>query len=393
MANIHEYLVWRGDVPFSVSPFNEVDGLVLSELAYADFHGIIPESGERIAIEEVRRLFWEKHTKEEIMAQDSYTKTAPFMLDSMAGKGRFACTEMANYYDVIDTDVDIQLAAVTFYLPDGTAFAAFRGTDDTVVGWKEDFNLSYMPETEGQRRAANYLNEHFGGKDILLRVGGHSKGGNLAMYAAVCSEPDVRKRIVAVYNNDGPGFLEAFTETEAYRDMLPRIICTVPEEAVIGTLLTSEAYQHVVKSTANGIFQHDGFSWQVMGDHFVEVGKRTDASMALETTLRQWLCEQSEDNRRSFVNTLFGLLESTGRATLGEIKGDLPGSLASMWKMLETMEKEQRELIWNMITQFFAAGSDTLLQETRKALLTKLGNIQLPQLLRRTPDPEPEENG
>ena len=129
----------------------------------------------------------------------------------------------------------------------------------------------------------------------------------------------------------------------------------------------------------------------MIGDHFVEVGKRTDTSIALETTLRQWLYEQSEDNRRMFVNTLFSLLESTGRTTIGEIKGDLPGSLASMWKMLETMQKEQRETIWNMIAQFFAAGSDTLLQETQKTLLSRLGNIQLPQLLRRSADPKPEE--
>lgn len=389
MANIHEYLTWRGDVPFSVSPFNEVDGLVLSELAYADFHGVVPESGERLTIEEVRRLFWEKHTKEEIMAQDSYTKTAPFLLDGMAGKGRFAGTVMSDYYDVIDSDMDIQQAAVTFYLPDGTAFVAFRGTDDTLVGWKEDFNLSYMPETEGQRRAADYLNRHFLSQTIPLRVGGHSKGGNLAMYAAVSAAPEVRSRIIAVYNNDGPGFLKAFTETEAYREMLPRIICIVPEKAVIGTLLTSEAYQHVVKSTANGIFQHDGFSWNVLGDHFVEADKRSGGSIVLETTLHQWLAEQSEVNRRTFVNTLFGLLESTGRSTIGEIKEDLLPSMAAMWKMMEAIPKTRRDTIWNMIAQFFAAGSDTLLQETRKTLLSRLETIQIPKS---GADFKPEEN-
>ncbi len=389
MANIHEYLIWRGDVPFSISPFNEVDGLVLSELVYTDFHGVAPENGERITIEEIRRLFWEKHTKEEIMAQNTYTKTAPLLLDGMAGKGRFGGTAVAHYYDVVDTDADIQLAAVTFYLPDGTAFVAFRGTDDTVVGWKEDFNMSYMPETEGQRRAAKYLNEHFSGQAIPLRVGGHSKGGNLAMYAAVCADPEIRERIIAVYNNDGPGFLRQFTETDAYRAMLPRIICTVPEKAVIGTLLSSEAYQHVVKSTANGIFQHDGFSWQVLGDHFVETEKRTDSSIMLESTLHQWLSEQSEENRRLFVNTLFSLLESTGKATIGEIKGDLPGSLISMRRMLDTMPKEQRDTIWNMITQFFATGSDTLLQETKKSLLSRLETFSLSKLGLR---PDPEEN-
>lgn len=389
MANIHDYLIWRGDVPLSVSPFNEVDGLVLSELVYADFHGVVPEGGERVTIEEARRLFWDKHTKEEIMAQDSYTKTAPFLLDGMAGKARFGGTAMAYYYDVIDTDEDIQLAAVTFYLPDGTAFVAFRGTDDTVVGWKEDFFLSYMPETEGQRRAAQYLNRHFSGQTLLLRVGGHSKGGNLAMFAAIKADPQVRRQIIAVYNNDGPGFLKEFTETDAYRDMLPRIICTVPEKAVIGTLLTNKAYQHVVKSTASGIYQHDGFSWQVLGTRFVETEKRTEGSVVLESTLHQWLSEQSEENRRMFVNTLFGLLESTGKATIGEIKGDMLGSLLSMKKMLETMQKEQRDTIWNMLVQFFMAGSDTLLQGTKKALLSRLETIQLPKL---PINPAPEEN-
>ena len=390
MANIHEYLIWRGDVPFTVSPFNEVDALVLSELAYTDFHGVLSEEGEqRITVEVARRLFWEKHTREEIMAMDSYTKTAPFLMDEMAGKGRFGGTVMAYYYDVIDTNVDVQLAALTFYLPDGTAFVAFRGTDDTVVGWKEDFNLSYMLATEGQRRAAEYLTRHFSGQSISIRVGGHSKGGNLAMYAAVCAEKAVRDRIIAVYNNDGPGFLKEFTETEAYRDMVPRFICTVPEKAVIGTLLNSKAFQHVVKSTASGIFQHDGFSWNVLGNRFVEVDRRSDSSIALEMTLHQWLEEQNESNRRTFVNTMFGLLESTGRSTIGEIKGDLPGSLATMWKMLETMNKEQRELVWNMIMQFLAAGGDTILQEMRKLMLNKLANLSLPKIGN---EPKPEEN-
>ena len=390
MANIHEYLTWRGDVPLSVSPFNEVDGLVLSELAYASFQGILTENEERMTIEEVRRRFWEIHTKEEIMAQDSYTKTAPFLLDGMAGKPRFGGTVMAYYLDVIDTEEDIQLAAVTFYLPDGTAFAAFRGTDDSVVGWKEDFNLSYMPETEGQRRAAQYLNAHFTDHRIPLRVGGHSKGGNLAMYAAICASEEVRKNIVAVYNNDGPGFLESFTETEAYRDMLPRIICTVPEKAVVGTLLTNGAYQHIVKSTANGIFQHDGFSWEVLGTHFVEAEGRSDGSVALESTLHQWLTEQSEEKRRMFVNTMFGLMEATGRTTISEIKANLTGSLLSMWKMLDSMPKEQRETVWNMIMQFVSAGSDTILQETRKLILSKLGNIQFTKL---NTDPKMDADG
>ena len=173
MANIFDYMAWRKDVPFTVSPFNEVDGLVLSELIYADLSGCVVEDGEKVPLSAVRERFWQRHTKEEIMADDSFTKTAPFLMDDMLDGARFAGTSVSWFYDVVDTAADIQLAVATFWLPDGTAFVAFRGTDSTIVGWKEDFLLSYLPETEGQRRAAAYMDvRQFGGVCRGRRVPG-----------------------------------------------------------------------------------------------------------------------------------------------------------------------------------------------------------------------------
>ena len=372
MANIFDYLKWRKDVPFTVSPFNEVDSLVLTELIYADFEGSMPENGERVTIEEARERFWKLHTPEEIMAEDSFTKMAPFLMDDMVNNARFGGTEMSWFYSVIDTEADVQLAAVTFWLPDGTAFVAFRGTDSTIVGWKEDFYLSFLPETEGQRRAKAYLNEHFANDPIPLRIGGHSKGGNMAIYAAVTALPEIRERIMAVYNNDGPGFLEAFTQTEAYREMLPRIICTVPEDSIIGTLLTNEAYQHVVKSTAVSILQHDGFTWQVLGSGFVEAEKRSESSFFIETTLREWLGTLNEEDRKVFVNSLFSLFEATGASTFTQIKQDMTHSLSNMKKMLDAMPKEQREAMWGSLSKLLKTGGGNAVQETKKALLAKL---------------------
>lgn len=368
MANIFDYLAWRKDVPFSVSPFNEVDGLVLSELIYADFSGCVGENEENVPLAEVRNRFWQRHTKEEIMADKSFTDMAPFLMDDMVDGARFQDTRVSWFYDVVDTAADIQLAVATFWLPDGTVFVVFRGTDSTIVGWKEDFLLSYLPETEGQRRAAAYMDAHFSDLDMPLRVGGHSKGGNLAVYAAVASCPAVRDRITAVYSNDGPGFLDAFTQSEAYKEMLPRIISIVPEESMIGTLLSNEAYQHVVKSTASGIIQHDGFTWQVLGPKFVEADKRSEGSYLTETTLKEWLRGMNDGDRRLFVGTLFGLLEATGAETIPQIKQDMVGALSNMKKMLDTIPKEDRDAVWAIIGKLLKMGGENVWQEAKKGL-------------------------
>ncbi len=375
MANIFDYLNWRKDVPFTVSPFNEVDGLVLSELIYADFSGCVESEGEKIPLSEVRERFWQRHTKEEIMADDSFTKMAPFLMDGMTEAARFAGTQVSWYYDVVDTAEDIQLAVASFWLPDGTVFVAFRGTDSSIVGWKEDFLLSYLPETEGQRRAAAYMNAHFSEGDTPIRVGGHSKGGNLAVFAAVSACSEVRKKIQAVYSNDGPGFLEAFTQSEAYRDMLPRIVSIVPEDSIIGTLLSNEAYLHVVKSSASGIIQHDGFTWQVLGPKFEEAEKRSDSSYVVETTLRQWLQSLSENDRRMFVNTLFGVLQATGADTITQIKRDLVGALSNMKKMLDRIPKEDRDVMWSIVTRLLKMGGENAWQETKKELNAVLESV------------------
>ena len=375
MANIFDYLAWRKDVPFSVSPFNEVDGLVLSELIYADFSGCVGADEENVPLSTVRERFWQRHTKDAVLAEDSFTKMAPFLMDGMVEGARFADTKVSWFYDVVDPAADVQLAVASLWLPDGTVFVAFRGTDSTIVGWKEDFLLSYLPETEGQRRAAAYMDAHFSEGQTPLRVGGHSKGGNLAVYAAVSACPAVRKQIGEVYCNDGPGFLEPFTQSEAYREMLPRIKCIVPEDSMIGTLLSNEAYQLVVKSTAVSILQHDGFTWQVLGPRFVEAEKRSEGSYVTETTLRQWLSGMNENDRRLFVTTLFGLLEATGAETITQIKQDMVGSLANMKKCMDGIPKKDRDVLWAIVAKLLKMGGENVWQEAKRGLNAVLESV------------------
>ena len=215
MASIFDYLQWRCDVPFSVDPFNEVDNLVLSELAYTDFKGILSMEGPDVSLAEVCKAFFERHTHEEILADKSFTARAPLLMESMLEGARYRDIRMLQYLDETDSAQGLQLAAMTFLLPDDSAYVAFRGTDSTVVGWKEDFYFSFLPETEGQRRAIRYLNQVGAEVKGTLRVGGHSKGGNLAVYAASCCEPGLQERLTAVYSNDGPGFRQELQRPRA----------------------------------------------------------------------------------------------------------------------------------------------------------------------------------
>ena len=284
--NMQDYLYWRGDIPFSTDPFNEVDNLILAQASYVDFDGIVPESGDdKIPIREVYNQYWLMHTKEEIMQRESFVKLAPFLLEPLAESRRFGNMKLSGYVNHINKDTQAQMSAVRFELDDGSVYVAFRGTDETLVGWKEDFNLSFMSQTEGQRLAAEYMKANFSDTNLWLRVGGHSKGGNFAVYASAFSGDAVNRQIMEVYTNDGPGFRPEVTGTSEYRNILKKTISIVPRDSVIGWLLSSELTPRVVMSSATRIRQHDALTWQIKGDRFVKTEQSKELSLIHILTL------------------------------------------------------------------------------------------------------------
>lgn len=224
MANIMDYLDWRGDLAIAVDGFCEVDNLLLAQLVYVDFEGIVPapEAGGYITLEDASETFWSSHDEEEILQKVSMTKSAPFVLKKMAQTRRFAGVRLSHYINDISDEEQSQFSAMCVELEDGSLYVSYSGTDNTIVGWRENFNMGFLAETPGQLKAVAYLNgvcSDFTGTDI--RVGGHSKGGNLAVYASVKCRSSIQKRIVGIYSNDGPGFWRELVEGEAYQRMLP----------------------------------------------------------------------------------------------------------------------------------------------------------------------------
>ena len=360
MANILEYLAWRGDLSFAVSPFNEVDNLVLSELAFVDFGGILTEKGNKtVTLREVAECL--SVYREEDLAENGVLipKEISPLFYMAAESVRFRDVALCGFESLIDVDSEMQFAAAAFLLGDGSVFVSYRGTDDTLVGWKEDFNMSFLSVIPAQRCATRFLDHIASLYPSELRIGGHSKGGNLAVYASATVSIDVQRRILAVYNNDGPGFLRDFLDSEGYARIRDRVRTIVPDTSIVGMLLEHEASYTVVKSTQTGLFQHDGFSWEVLGTGFVVLDDRTRESKFVDRTLKAWVASIEPKEREEFVEALYKVLSITSASTLSDLHADKE----ALWRILNGITPEQRGVFVKTLRLLLSEGKRILLSD------------------------------
>ncbi|MCR4674411.1 MAG: DUF2974 domain-containing protein [Lachnospiraceae bacterium] len=345
MANMEDYLDWRGDITFDVDPFNEVDNLILSELVYTDFGGIVPKEFDKsITISDAHKMFFDKYTEEEIMKQVSSVKVAPFIMHRLIESKRFKDVKLYGYVNEISNEDQIQFSVMTCELPDNTIYVAYRGTDNSLIGWKEDFNMSFVYETPGQKQAALYLNQNFQNENRPIRVGGHSKGGNFAVFASAFCNPKIQDKIIEVYSNDGPGFRKEVLEAEGYKKILPKVVSTLPEQSVVGVLLGNQYNHHFVKSSNSGLMQHDAMSWQVKRNTFEFVDNQGNNSAIMEDSLKMWLSDLDDEKRKRFVDLLFDSLMASGANTTDEYVKNGIKSLSEGMKTLKDATAEDKKL-------------------------------------------------
>ena len=365
---LFDYLKWRNDVSLRAAPFNEIDNVLLSYLAYADFGELLHEPKRHVSIETCLKRFCEKHDMAEVRESKHFIERAPLLLEEMVRGARFRGTKVAHFREVFDKEKVQQFAALVFLLPDGTRYVSFRGTDLSITGWKEDFLMSFTAETEGAKEAVSYLNEVAACVEGDLILGGHSKGGNFAMFAAAFAEDAVKERILKVYNNDGPGFREEIVRSAAYRELLPKITNIVPQTSIIGRLLSNEAAHTVVKSTAAGIFQHDVTTWEVTKDKFVRA--EPDAfSDFVEKSLGTWLETMDDEARKSLVETVFSMIEMTEAETFAEFGENLFKNTGLIMKGLGRLPKEKRSELTAALGGLAEAGRATVLDKIPKITL------------------------
>ena len=341
MGNIMDYISWRGDLTFAQSPFNEVDNLILACFSYVNLDRIPAVTRQKgIELKKLVKEFKKLHTIKELEADKSFIRLAPFMMFEMAESVRFGNCVIRNYVNEIVTEAEQQFSAVEIVLDDGTSYISFRGTDDTIIGWKEDFNLS-TGVVPAQERAVEYMQRISDKASGMLRVGGHSKGGNLAIYGSVMCK-SVHDKILEIYSNDGPGFSKEFQESPETAEMMPKIIRIIPEYSIIGTLLEHEKQPIIVASTSRGLLQHDGFSWEVQGPGLVRRDSLNKTALRFIEILHKWIDGMDMEQKRLLIEDLFATLQASGYENLSEVQSGGLKSLAAMVKRLDKFAPKSR---------------------------------------------------
>lgn len=320
MPTILDYLDWRGDITFDQSPFNEVDNYILCKLGCPDFTGIIPTDG-CISIGEAVWGYDATHSDGETdeLLGPLASPVMMTVIRRLPYTPRFSGLKVCDFVSKLDPIKEEQFSALTIILPDGTRFVTFRGTGDTIISWKEDFLLSVEDVVAAQRDAAAYFLRESACGNMPLMLGGHSKGGNLAVYAALKAPEEVQRRITAIYNNDGPGFRRDPRGTPEYARIKPVLHTLVSQHTVIGKLLCHEEDCTIIKCSFTGVAAHDGFNWEVLGTQFVRSPDYSFDSKAFEVALNETLEGMNDEERRNFVEEFFSILTSTGAATLSDL--------------------------------------------------------------------------
>lgn len=349
MANIYDYLRWRGDLTFEERPFNDVDNIVLSALSYLDFTGIVPseEMAGSIELSQACRKLIDICGGDVSQRVRSLAKIDTRFVELLMGSRRFGPTKLSAYVDEMDESRSLQFAAIQIDLSVTETYVAFRGTDDTLIGWREDFMLSF-DVTEAQRLAVRYLEhaiERCSQQGRRVRVGGHSKGGNLAEYAAVCCREDLREHILMVYSNDGPGIDPEVMEQNAQMVLGPRMRHIVPTYSVIGMLFARKNDKRIIAgSTGSGLIgQHDPTTWKVTWSGVDEVLDLLQDCKVLNEAIAKWMQRVPMSERKRVTNEVFDALAAGGATRLDEIASTSEG-LQKVLRALSKVDERTREL-------------------------------------------------
>ena len=364
MYNMVDYARDMGATSFGDVPFGEIDQAILAQLVYLPLERALPSPSARITMSALSQALEDETADKiyEILLRDRLQ-----LLHACGQSARYGDLLVSGFVNDISHEDEMQFCAMVVTLPDHRRAVCFRGTDLTLAGWKEDLNMSFDEPTPAQRRAVEYINEHAGVPSIVL---GHSKGGNLAVYGSTFCDAPTQSRITQVYTNDGPGLSPASAGSAAYQAIAPRIISLLPQNSLVGVLLSQHKPYQVVYSHAVGVLEHNPFSWEVerQSHAFVRRKELSRTSLMMDETMDEWLARMSLDERRTFADTLYEVLSASESKTLGGLVKNPRRSAERMLKAMKGIDPVTRKAIRQLIARFFSVGAEVLVSRTAEAL-------------------------
>ena len=365
MSNMLEYLRWRHDVPLTLAPFNEVDNLILSQLAYMPFDRIMDAKDALSLRLAAKQLL--------LLDPPAYSSAAKHLdrelLRLVGNSARFSNALVTNPVSEFDPSAQKQFAAVTFHLGESGFFVAFRGTDGTLVGWKEDFNMVFCDAVPAQLRAVEYLEQAVLTSSGCLRVGGHSKGGNLAVFSASNCSEETARRIVTVYNNDGPGLNDKGVASPGYLRIKDRIQCYLPQSSIIGMLLCPCGATNVIHSVNSGSQQHAPYSWEVGPSGFVREKGLNRRSIVTDRVLKGWADSFSPKERQVFFDTVYDVISATDATTVAALRENRLKTLSAMLAAAKGIDPESRKTVLRVIRGLFSVSAKNIKSKKFKSPL------------------------
>ncbi|MEG0070302.1 MAG: Mbeg1-like protein [Raoultibacter sp.] len=383
---------------FEEKPFNALDSLVLSSFCMVDLARIAPPLREGKSFLDTNTLLqsiFPLKTKD-INFKDvphaeyfdtMFTSPTPDMtkrlMFALAASPRFRKVTIGEYLSLFDTNNSTQFAAMRFVYKRQFAYIAFRGTDCTLTGWREDFDMAFTDTIPSQTQSILYLETVAPRLPKTLYLGGHSKGGNLAVYAALKAKPAIKNRIERIYNHDGPGFKPGTFTDEAYADIRERILKTVPQESLVGMLMESREDYRVIHSNGHGIMQHDPFTWEAVDDDFAYLDRITDNARFTSEVINEWMGSLSPDELRVMTDTLFATLAQSEDASVADIMSDWRKILALVVDVAKQADASTTEVLSKAMQSL----SNIALKRFGEGVVSTMATPRIGALLPKKPEP------
>lgn len=362
-TNIIDYINWRGDLSFDASPFNEVDAAIFARFSYMDLKNIVLYSAKGMSLKNAYQKYARKKERR------IYWELDPELFKKMSESKRYQDLILSFYIERNNAIKVEQFSALTISIRNDLHFVSYRGTDSTVNGWKEDLMMTFDESVPSQEEAKRYLKRVSNTLEGDFYIGGHSKGGNLSVYASLMSDDTLTNRIKGVYSFDGPGLHKNILEKAGNKKIVNSIYTYIPQSSVFGRMLNHSEQMLMVHSASTGLLQHDLYSWTVMQKTFDLEKDNTAFSRVFETTFQDYLSNLTRDDRKKVVDVIFNAIAECGEVnTIEELAKGLMFNLLKVVKHLSDLERDDQALISEAIKVLGGSFVDSLSDEIKSRI-------------------------